>query len=63
VDLDHDPKPHPFGAAQVEDDADQVTEEDLSSSVDPDPPEDTVDDDELDEDERLAQPSFHFDRA
>ena len=62
VDLDHDPKPHPFGA-QVEDDADQPTEEELSSSVDPDPPEDTVDDDELDQDERLAQPSFHFDRA
>jgi hypothetical protein len=63
VDLDHDPKPLPFGAAEVENDADQPTEEELCASADPDAPEDTVDDDELDEDGQLAQPSFHFDRA
>jgi len=63
VDLDHDPEPEPTRASQFEIGADQATDEELSSSVDPDAPEDTVDDDELDEDERLAQPSFHFDRA
>ncbi len=63
VDLDQDPEPEPTRASQFENEADQPTEEELAASTDPDAPEDTVDEDELDEDERLAQPSFHFDRA
>ena len=39
------------------------TREELAASADPDAPEDTVEDDELDEDKQLTQPSFHFDRA
>jgi hypothetical protein len=55
VDLDQDPEPEPTRASQFENEADQPTEEELVASTDPDAPEDTVGEDELDEDERLAQ--------
>jgi type IV secretory pathway TraG/TraD family ATPase VirD4 len=63
VDLDQDPEPAPTRTYQFENDADQPTEQELPANANPDAPEDAVDEDELDEDERLAQPSFHFDRA
>ena len=63
VDLDQDPEPEPTRASPFDNEADQPTEEELAASADPDAPEDTADEDQLDEDERLAQPSFHFDRA
>jgi Type IV secretion-system coupling protein DNA-binding domain len=61
VDLDQDSEP--TRGALVENEADQPTREELAASADPDAPEDTVEDDELDEDKQLTQPSFHFDRA
>jgi type IV secretory pathway TraG/TraD family ATPase VirD4 len=63
VDLDRDPDTDPIRPIQVENEVDQPTQEELVASADPDTREDTVDDDELDQDGQLAQPSFHFDRA
>jgi hypothetical protein len=63
VDLDQDSEPEPTRASQFENETDQPTREELAASADPDAPEDTVEDDELDEDKQLTQPSFHFDRA
>jgi hypothetical protein len=61
--MDQDPEPGVTRHALIENETDQPTEEELAASADPDAPEDTVEDDELDEDKQLTQPSFHFDRA
>jgi hypothetical protein len=50
VDLDEDPEPQTDRAAHVESEVDEPIEEGLATSADPDAPEDTVDNDELDDD-------------
>jgi hypothetical protein len=63
VDLDEDPEPEADRTTQVERKVDEPIEEELTTSADPDAPEGTADNDELDDDMQLTQPSFHFDRA